>query len=965
MLRNRLSLSWALWLTLCIGFLSCSKEDDQLLLDTTPPDAISDLTAESGVAPGTVRLQWTATGDDGMVGTAHHYEVRYSAAPIDAASFDAATEYVQNWGPLPPMTSETRLILFLNPGDTLYFAVRVYDEAGNASEISNVDDAYVTQPDVTPPETIDDLAAATGVTTGSVILTWTAPGDDGATGTADAYDVRFAVSLIDGTNFQQAVQYSHSLTPKTAGSTETMVVVGLVPNQTYYFAVRSSDDSSNLSGVSNSPSAQAAGGTDAWANLPPTQVPSPRSSHTGIWCGSELIIWGGLDANNNYYNDGYRFDPSTQRWSAITTTAAPSLRANHQGVWTGKEMIVWGGDTGNTAGSFLSTGSKYTPTLDKWQTMSTLNAPSGRRFHKAVWTGTEMIMWGGANGPNAATYLSDGGRYEPSTNSWRTLPAGGPSARIFHSMVWTGSELIVWGGESSSGYRNDGARYDPSTDTWTAMATPPAAVLPISHRSRCATVWTGTEMIVWGGVGGTTSFAILSDGARYNPSTDTWSSISQNGACPQARYFPEAAWTGSQMLVWGGLDATYQLINDGGAYNLAQDTWSTVPTQGAPCPRWWPSSTWTGTHMVIWGGFDSVSFFSDGAMYDPVGGAWSPTLGLSARSLMSTCLAGTEAFFWGGYDGATYLRSGGLYDPGQNRWRAVPIDGAPTARSYATAVYTAGAPTGQIVIWGGNDGVQSLLSGGRYTPSTGAWSAVNNTVVSGHPKARYAHTAVWTGSRMIVWGGNVDSITLLADGEIYDPATDTWTGVNGFGEPSARSGHIAVWTGTYMVIWGGYDGANFLDTGGRYDPSGDQWLGVAPAPASNARTLHTAVWDGTEVLIWGGADATGALNTGLRYNPTSNSWSTMTAPGAFLPGRYYHSAAWSGSEMIIWGGGGTGIFQSGGKYDPSTDTWVATTSSNAPAARYQHGSVWTGTGLVVWGGYDGFGYLNDGRMYFP
>ena len=56
--------------------------------------------------------------------------------------------------------------------------------------------------------------------------------------------------------------------------------------------------------------------------------------------------------------------------------------------------------------------------------------------------------------------------------------------------------------------------------------------------------------------------------------------------------------------------------------------------------------------------------------------------------------------------------------------------------------------------------------------------------------------------------------------------------------------------------------------------------------------------------------------------------------------------------MIVWGGyvGGIGVSNTGGRYNPSTDSWTATSTTNAPAARDFHTAVWTGSEMIVWGG---------------
>ena len=104
-------------------------------------------------------------------------------------------------------------------------------------------------------------------------------------------------------------------------------------------------------------------------------------------------------------NTGGRYNPSTDTWIATSTTNAPTARDSHTAVWTGGEMIVWGGYDGGR----LNTGRRYNPGTDSWRATSTTNAPTARDHHTAVWTGGEMIVWGGA-GIDSQT-VNTGGRY--------------------------------------------------------------------------------------------------------------------------------------------------------------------------------------------------------------------------------------------------------------------------------------------------------------------------------------------------------------------------------------------------------------------------------------------------------------------------------------------------------------------------------------------------------------------------
>src|SRR5262249_41549057 len=179
---------------------------------------------------------------------------------------------------------------------------------------------------------------------------------------------------------------------------------------------------------------------DTWRTSLALNLPDARDSHTAVWTGSEMIIWGGgVGDPFTPFNTGGRYNPSTDVWTATSTVHAPTPRGGHTAVWTGTEMIIWGG-------GWLKTGGRYNPGTDTWVATSTTNAPAGRSGHTAVWTGTQMIVWGGFSGAHGD--FNTGGRYTPSTNSWTaTSTTNAPAPRDFHTAVWTGSEMIVWGGE--------------------------------------------------------------------------------------------------------------------------------------------------------------------------------------------------------------------------------------------------------------------------------------------------------------------------------------------------------------------------------------------------------------------------------------------------------------------------------------------------------------------------------------
>jgi hypothetical protein len=293
---------------------------------------------------------------------------------------------------------------------------------------------------------------------------------------------------------------------------------------------------------------------------------------------------------------------------------------------------------------------------------------------------------------------------------------------------------------------------------------------------------------------------------------------------------------------------------------------------------------------------------------------------------------------WGG-QGVT---TGGIYDPATNGWTAMSASGAPGLRTGHTAVWTGS----KMIVWGGTAGVNN--TGGVYDPATDTWTPTSTT---GAPSARQGHTAVWTGSRMIVWGG-YDQVNPLATGGLYDPTTDTWSTVTTVGA-TARYRHAAAWTGSKMIVWGGRPpGAGFpsTNTGGIYDPLANTWAATSTVGAPTGRVDPTAVWTGSKMVVWGGTSSD-YWNTGGVYDPGTDTW-TATSTTQAPTGRYQHTALWTGSRMIVWGGAGTSLVttNTGGVYDPLTDAWTPTVLTGAPIARFVHAAVWTGSRMIVWGG---------------
>ena len=728
-------------------------------------------------------------------------------------------------------------------------------------------------------------------------------------------------------------------------------------------------------------------------------LPDGRTGHTALWTGSEMLVWGGKGTQT-----GMRYDPATDVWTPMSTTSAPEARFAHVAVWTGSQMIVWGGKTnpnqipgssccinngglgcddnaceslicemdsfccnvawdsicGELAATYcaicggslpLGTGGRYDPVSDSWLPTSTVDAPSARFGHTAVWTGNLMIVWGGGTLGNPS---GEGALYDPVSDTWTsTATVDAPAARSGHTAVWTGDRMVVWGGTSLDGAENTGGRYDPLTNSWSPMSTEDAPVPRVGHTA----IWNGELMLVWGGK--TSNSTKLHTGGRYDPLTDTWAPMTTVGV-PGGRSDHSAVWTESDMIVWGGVAAAGK-TNTGGRYDPVADSWSPTTVIGAPPARYNQTAVWTGARMVVWGGTTTGNNALDtGGRYDPVANSWLPTAfaGAPAGRFDHTAVwTGSEMIVWGGVqwfgDYSDEVKSGGRYDPATDSWKGLTGIDAPSARKFHTAVWTGS----HLIVWGGSgDTGETLATGGRYDPVADSWSPTKNI---GSPQPRSGHSAVWTGSQMVVWGGSG-----LATGGRYDPVADTWSATSMTDAPPGRSGHTAVWAGDEMIVWGG-GGTGVGNTGGRYDPVADSWSATSTSGAPDARSGHTAVWTGTRMIVWGGGSP--GLNTGGRYDPAGDSWSATSTAGA-PDGRNHHTAVWTGAEMIVWGGFDLGgdAQDSGGRYSETTDSWTPTSTVGAPSARADHTAVWEGNSMIVWGGAkNGYTMFDTGGRYFP
>jgi N-acetylneuraminic acid mutarotase len=319
-------------------------------------------------------------------------------------------------------------------------------------------------------------------------------------------------------------------------------------------------------------------------------------------------------------------------WSELPTPPlAPRQRASV--VWDGAELLVWGGDSGAQLERLHADGAAYDPTRQRWTKLPP--SPLAPRVGQtAVWTGRELVIWGGyvAESRNHQRATNDGATYDPATRRWRLLPRAPLTPRTNAVGVWTGNAVMILGGQPAiqtdkDRAEPDGALYDPSTGTWRHIDPPKA---PRGHPvSWTAAISIDDHILAWSEWTSNTTTAGGVDIFGYDETTGRWRLIPASGGLPDAQ---DVLWTGRYAYQRG---STYNCgacpgppVPEATArYDPAANTWTTLPPD--PLMLGFADSAWTGRALVS---YDSGSSYGngssidiepgDGSAYDPAANRW-------------------------------------------------------------------------------------------------------------------------------------------------------------------------------------------------------------------------------------------------------------------------------------------------------------------------------------------------------
>jgi hypothetical protein len=268
-----------------------------------------------------------------------------------------------------------------------------------------------------------------------------------------------------------------------------------------------------------------------------------------------------------------------------------------------------------------------------------------------LWTGSQLLVWGGCAPPvtDECIPTQDGFAFDPVTERWSAIPAA-PTAGDYAETVWTGREAIFL--SLASRGRVGGQAYDPATRMWRTIAE-----APIELRDGSVAVWTGSRIFVWGGG---ERLDPATDGALYDPLADAWSLISPS---PIALNQASGVWTGSEVIVFGSLlDNGNHAETDtsvGAAYDPATDAWRRLPRSHLSPQA--VSAVWASDRMVAY------DYGWKAQTYTPSTNDWQPVPDLlfhSGECYPDGAVVGVNVFAFGCGEAATW-------NPGQDTWHEV------------------------------------------------------------------------------------------------------------------------------------------------------------------------------------------------------------------------------------------------------------------------------------------------------
>ncbi|MCX5973753.1 MAG: hypothetical protein NTU59_03595, partial [Coprothermobacterota bacterium] len=514
-----------------------------------------------------------------------------------------------------------------------------------------------------------------------------------------------------------------------------------------------------------------------------------------------------------------------------------------------------------------------------WMPVTVTNTPAERQETAMAFLGEsgQALLFGGANYSEealagrpqtldgmssdwntAATLTQDGLSYlgdsllrDVASKSWISLTATGPSPRSGHSLVWAGSQAILFGGHNQSSAMDDTWAFNPASQQWTELhpATSPSAR---AYAQMAFDPGSGKAILFGGFDGG----ASLNDTWSFNPTLGEWTELTPTGEAPSPRAqagFSFCGYPGSgagRLLLYGGIELPDNTAtHDSFFYHPAANQWQLLSEAGEPTP------------------------------------SYAGTLSFDA--------AGGRAIYFGGtsdlYPGS--LNETWAFSANDHTWKWLDQGSPPPPRSRVSATFD--TQCGLFLVFGGGfgnyDGEFAYVSDQTlsYDVQANQWSVLE---ASGEaPSARWQASLIYSPflDRTFLFGGSLPlGMAYYNDLRTLD-AGGTWTDLDPADPPSERTAAamVADPRNGKLYLFGGLSNAEYFGDTYCYDPVTNGWTELHPATSPSPRYVHSMVWDdvSNRILLFGGRDPERedpCFNDLWSFDPAGGEWTELHPSGA-------------------------------------------------------------------------------------
>jgi hypothetical protein len=401
------------------------------------------------------------------------------------------------------------------------------------------------------------------------------------------------------------------------------------------------------------------------------------------------------------------FDCATGTTTTFPTNTCSGITVTKSQVWTGTRLVLYGPTGGFT----------FNPTNNTYLCIET---PTGNLFNascSATWTGNLVVFYGGYITVSGNKISVDGGvTYNPTSNIWDDIPAGGPRVHN-HNAIWTGTEILITGGTRDNGTEYGHFQdnlYNPTSFSWNSGYTPNLKDFQITNTSKSILA---NNKIFYFNVSGTPTNNTLYN-FYFNVLTRTWVGYSTSYKHRNGFLKTMPVSVSNSIMYFSNIDAECTMTNYGNfAYNLETGSipsimpaWNTniftnspkvnnnkyvlvIGNLGAAWLYNADNSRWKKTnntnlpsdrtgHVVkaidgsnkflVWGGLSSAVYNANGGIYDATTDIWTPISGINAPTENLGCTMGNgKAMFWG-------TNSGKMYNIASNSWSNISVTNSPT-----------------------------------------------------------------------------------------------------------------------------------------------------------------------------------------------------------------------------------------------------------------------------------------------